>query len=89
VRLDCRGDSLSNAAAMATEGRGVELLFHRPEALQSRKRQLRARHLLDAPAVCAELLDQRRINASSARASVDPRVLVEEAVSDESDAGHG
>jgi len=89
VHLDRRGDRGGDPAAVAAVGRGVELLFDGPEPVQAGECELGARHLLDAPAALAELLDERRVDARAARAAVRLRVLVEQAVSDERDAGHG
>src|SRR5664279_3013271 len=89
--LDVRGDRSRHddglPPAVAPERERVGLLLDEPEAVQAEEPVLGARHLLDPPAALAQHLDERRVDAGTARAAVGLGVLVEQAVGDECDAG--
>jgi len=81
-------DGARDPAAVAPKGGGVKLLLHRPEAMKARESELRTWHLLDAPASGTQILDERRVDARSSGASVNLRILVQQAMRDECDTGH-
>jgi hypothetical protein len=73
---------------MAAKSNGVVLLAHSPEPVETCEGQLRARHLLDSPALLPEHIDQWRVDARTSRTTTSLGVLIEKAVGDERNPWH-
>src|SRR6185436_11475885 len=88
VGPDLRGQGGGQPLAVRSEGAGVVLLAHGPEAAGAPERQLGARHLADHGAALAQHPDHRRPDARAAGALVDLGVGVEQAVRQVADRPH-
>ena len=74
---------------MSAKERRVGLLAHPPEPAHAAEGELGARHLADHPAALEEEVDDGIPHRGRLAAAQHLRVLVEQAVREERDAGHG
>ena len=88
VRLHRGRDGARQAATVLAEEGRVCLLAHPPEAPHATERQLGARHLAEDPVALEEDVDHGLPDGGRLRSTERLRVLVEEAVSEESDLRH-
>src|SRR5258708_2012114 len=74
------GDRRREPGAVPPEGGSVVLLANSPESVQACERKFGAGHLLDAPALLAQHVDDRGVDPGAMGAVADLRVLIEQAM---------